>query len=742
MNLLWKNTIRIAAAAWLLASAAAAQAPLRRFDARIDTLLAAMTLEEKVAMLHGNTLMSSAGVPRLGIAEMKYSDCPFGVTQELKPRAFEPAGWSLDSATCFPTGSALAATWSPELAYQYGAAIGREARRRGKDMLLGPAINIQRLPVGGRTYEYLSEDPRLSAALAAGYTRGAQSAGVAVCLKHYALNNQELLRGSVNVIIGERAMREIYLKPFAAAVREGGALGVMAAYNKVNGWWCAENAMLLQQLLRKEWDFQGVVISDWGGTHSTVHSALNGLDIEMPGSGGGWGRGFLDQALIDSVRSGAVPMAVIDTMVRHVLRVRLAVAPVPAAEANLVMTSQPEGQKTAYAVAASSVVLLKNSGGVLPIDLTTVKNIAIIGENAVLKTAMGGWGAGVKALYEITPLQGLQERIGSRAGVHYARGYRSYAITLMGKKLTEDTPDSVNQGPDPERLAEAVALARRCDLVLFFAGTNKWIETESADRVSLRLPSGQDEIARALAAANPRLVTIIVSGGPVDLRTIDAVSPAIVQAWWNGSEGGHALADILLGKIAPSGRLPMTWPLRLEDSPAFALGTYPQKAPKGAGFGHPVPGPDAPYAEESLVGYRWYDTKNLPVMYPFGHGLSYVEFGYASLRTDKSRYGEEDTLQIMFTLTNKGQRPAEEVAQIYVHRRDARVKWPYKELKAFTRVALEAGESRKVTLAVPVRELRYWDETSRSWRLEHGRIELLVGASSRDIRLKRQVQIR
>ncbi len=723
------------------ASPLRAQARLERFDARIDTLLAAMGLEEKVAMLHGATLMSSAGVSRLGITEMKYADCPFGITQELKPHAFESAGWTLDSATYFPTGSALAAVWSPEYARRCGAAIGREARLRGKDMLLGPAINIQRLPVGGRTYEYLSEDPCLSAALAAAYTRGAQSAGIAVCLKHYALNNQELLRGSVNVLIGARALREIYLKPFEATVREGGALGIMAAYNAANGWWCSENAFLLQEVLRKDWGFQGMVVSDWGGTHSTVQAARHGLDVEMPGSGGGWGRGFFDQALIDSVKSGAVPMAVVDGMVRHVLRVRLAVAPVPAEQANTVMTSQPEGQKTAWEIAARSVVLLKNRGDLLPIDLSRVKKIAVIGENAVLKTALGGWGAGVKALYEITPLQGLQERIDGRAEVLYARGYRSYAITAMGQKLTQDTPDSVGQGPDAERLAEAVALAHSADLVLFFAGTNKWIETESRDRSSIRLPSGQDEIARALAAANPRLVTIIVSGGPVDLRVVEALSPAIVQAWWNGSEGGHALADILLGTIAPSGKLPMTWPLRLEDAPAFALGNYPQQAPKGTGFMPRSVGPDAPYSEESLVGYRWYDTRKIPVMYPFGHGLSYVAFGYSGLKTDRIRHGANDTLKVTFILRNQGRMAAEEVAQLYVHRCDAKVEWPNKELKAFARVALAAGESRQVTLAVPLQALRYWDEAARAWALEHGRLDLLVGASAGDIRLQGEVNI-
>ncbi|HPQ62585.1 MAG TPA: glycoside hydrolase family 3 N-terminal domain-containing protein, partial [Bacteroidales bacterium] len=403
----------------LLAGNAAGQvrkSALLQYDTQIDGIISRMTLEEKINMLHAKHMFVSAGIERFGIADMKYADGPFGIREEMQPDGWMPLGWTNDKATFFPTGSALAATWSPELAYAYGTAMAKEARLRGKDMLLGPAINIQRIPTGGRTYEYLSEDPFLSSRLSAGYTKGVQDNGVAVCLKHYALNNQENNRGTVNVIIGERAMREIYLPPFRAAVEEADAYGVMAAYNKVGGWWCAENDMLLNKILRDEWGFAGMVISDWGGTHSTVHSINSGLNVEMPD------KKYLGQALLDSVRAGIVSEDIIDRRVREILRVRLAIKPVPEDEANKEMTSQPAQQKVAYDVAIKSIVLLKNDG-VLPLKLKDKPVIAVIGANATQKMASGGLGAGVKALYEITPLEGLTKKIGDRAEIIYVKGY-------------------------------------------------------------------------------------------------------------------------------------------------------------------------------------------------------------------------------------------------------------------------------------------------------------------------------
>ena len=730
----------------------APQEQLTKNDARINALIAQMTLEEKVNMLHSKTNMSSAGVERLGIADIQYADGPFGIREEGIPDGFTSAGWTLDSATYFPTGSALAATWSQELAYRYGTGMGREARLRGKDVILGPAVNIQRLPVGGRTYEYLSEDPVLSAALALGYTEGVQSEGTAVCIKHFAVNNQETNRGSVNAIVGERALREIYLKPFERAIREGGAMSVMPAYNKVNGEYCSENEHLLNEILRGDWGFKGFTVSDWGGTHSTMGAMLHGLNVQMTGSN------YLGQPVIDSIATGALSEALVDEKVRQILRVRLAVEPVPANVANTVMTSQPESQAIALDVARKSVVLLKNNDRLLPLA-PGVKKIAVIGQNAVLKTQSGGMGAGVKALYEVTPLEGIRRRAGDGIEVLYAPGYKNFPGRRWGPAPAEPDPleaTAIDEPADPDLLAEAVALAREADVVLFFAGTNKNIETEGSDRQDILLPCGQEELVRALHAANPRIVSILVSGGPTDLRVLEPASPAIVQAWWNGTEGGTALAEILFGDIAPSGKLPFTFPRQLEDSPAFALGTFPDKNVGGdlfslmfrqdvlnmtpaerQAFLASLPQPESHYTEGSLVGYRWFDTQRIKPMYAFGHGLSYVDFSYEALSAKTA----SREVKVSFTLRNLGAMDADEVVQVYVRRIGSAVEWPDKELKAFGRYSLKAGASCKVTLSIPLEELRYWNEAAGAWELEHGKLKILVGAASDDIRLNTTVTI-
>ena len=438
--------------------------------------------------------------------------------------------------------------------------MGVEGRLRGKDVILGPAINIQRLPVGGRTYEYLSEDPMLAAALAVEYTKGSQDAGTAVCIKHFALNNQETNRGSVNVIADERTMRELYLKPFEAAVREGGAMVVMPAYNKVNGYYCSENEHLLNEILRGEWGFKGFTVSDWGGTHSTMGAALHGLNVQMTGSN------YLGKPLIDSVRAGKVPESVVDAKVRELLRVRYAIEAIPNEKANQGKTSLPEQQKIAYEVAKRSVVLLKNDGGLLPIK-RNVRNIAVIGYNAVAQTQRGGVGAGVKAPYEITPLMGIQNHAGN-IKVTYCEGYSMQQGRGRGVQPTMDT----------DLMIQSIKAAKDADLVIFVGGTSKSIETEGSDRQDIKLPAFQEELVAAISAVNPNIVTVIISGGPCDLQKIEKYSPAIVQGWWNGLEGGNALADVLFGNISPSGKLPFTFPIKLEDSPAYAMGNFPQRA--------------------------------------------------------------------------------------------------------------------------------------------------------------------
>lgn len=742
--------------------------PLMQNEKKITQIIKGMTLEEKVAMLHGKHMFTSEGVPSQGIADMVYADGPFGIREEMEPHSWNSIHMTTDSATFFPTGSALAATWSTEMAYKYGTGMAREARLRGKDMILGPAINIQRIPTGGRTYEYLSEDPYLSAQLSVGYTLGVQDNGVAVCIKHFALNNQETNRGSVNVIVSPRAMREIYLVPFEAAVVDGNAYGVMSAYNKINGYWCAENDELLNQILRKDWGFKGMVISDWGGTHSTVGSIKAGLNVEMPNSQ------YLGPALMDSVKAGAVAESVIDERVREILRVRMVIDPVPEDKANKEMTAKPEQAQIAYEVATQSIVLLKNDGGLLPIDLNKVKTIAVIGDNADKIMATGGVGAGVKALYEITPIAGLRNRMGDKAKIVYAQGYTSQqarggfggfggGFGGFGRRGGANANAAPAAAPKPDDTAkklqdEAVKVAKDADLVLFIGGDNRSHETEGSDRRSMMLPYDQENVLEAVAKVNPNVVFIAVAGAPVDLNRVQACCPAIVQSWFNGTEGGNALADILTGKISPSGRLPFSYPINLEDSPAYATGSFPQTdAPinqdvfvslvqedskaeemlKGAtGRG------TALYSEDLLVGYRWFDTKNKPVMYPFGYGLGYSEIEYSDFKVLDSQYRDGQDIQVQFTVKNVGKYNQYDVPQVYVHRVDAKVEWPYKELKAFEKLYLVPGMSVTTVQEIPVSWLKYWDEAKHDWVLEPGKIELLLAHDAGNVVAKAEVTIK
>ncbi len=732
---------------------------LLQYDKQIDGIISKMTVQEKTDMLHAKHMFVSAGVPGQGIADIKYADGPFGIREEMQPDNWNPLGLQNDKATFFPTGSALAATWSPELAYSYGTAMAREARLRGKDMILGPAINIQRIPTGGRTYEYLSEDPFLSSKMAVGYTKGAQENGVAVCIKHFALNNQENNRGSVNVIIGERAMREIYLPPFRAAVEEADAYGVMAAYNKVNGWWCAENDILMNKILRKEWGFAGMVISDWGGTHSTVNAIKNGLNVEMPD------KRYLGKALLDSVKAGFVSEDIINQRVREILRVRLAINPVPENEANKEVTSQPAQQKIAYGVASKSIVLLKNDG-VLPLKLGNKPVIAVIGANATQKMASGGLGAGVKTLYEITPLEGLKDRIGDKAQIIYAQGYEPVQFSFADR-FRKKTPEEIEKASRQKELTaqkltkEAVEASSKADIVIFVGGDNRAIETEGSDRENIFLPSGQDKLIASISEVNRNIITVLTSGAPNDLNVVEPLSKALLISWFNGSEGGNALADVILGIISPSGRLPFTLPFKLEDSPAYALHNYPQGDKNSDVFANLVSKTDAAgksvteqdksqksdpnsayYSEESLLGYRWYDTKNISVKYPFGFGLTYTTFDYSNLKTNKEKYGKNDVIIVSFSLNNTGKMSADEVVQLYIHRINPSVSWPEKELKAFSRIPLNPTESKTVRLEIPVKSLMFWNESTQSWDNDLCRVELLVGASAADIRLKKEITLR
>ena len=529
-------------------------------------------------------------------------------------------------------------------------------------------------------------------------------------------------------------------------------MSVMPAYNKVNGDYCSENEHLLNEILRGEWGFKGFTVSDWGGTHSTMGAMLHGLNVQMTGDN------YLGQPVIDSIATGALTEKLVDEKVKQILRVRYAIEAIPDDVANTQMTSQPECQQIAKAVAEKSIVLLKNEGALLPLA-KDIKKIAVIGQNAVLKTQSGGMGAGVKALYEVTPLEGIQKRAGKDVEVLYAPGYKNFPGRRWGPAPAKANPleaAAIDEPADKALLAEAVKLAKEADVVIFFGGTNKSIETEGSDRANIDLPTGQNEVVKALYAANTNLVTVLISGGPTDLRQLEPVSPAIVQGWWNGTEGGTALAEVLFGDIAPSGKLPFTFPARLEDSPAFALGNFPDKTQGGdlftlmyredvlkmspaerQAFIDALPKPTSKYTEGSLVGYRWFDTKEIKPMYAFGHGLSYVSFAYGPMTASATA----DVVKVSFDLCNEGQMAADEVVQLYVSRPEATVEWPAKELKSFARVSLNGGEKKTVTLEIPVKDLRYWNVEKNAWDLEHGKLQLLLGAASDDIRQQAEVTL-
>lgn len=679
-------------------------------EKRIDSIVSVMTLEEKVAMLCGNGLFSSAGVERLGIPELHYTDGPFGIREELGKNSWAPLGWKTDSATFFPTGSALAATWNPELAYKYGTGIGEEAKTRGKDILLGPAVNITRTPVNGRTFEYFSEDPLLNAKLTVGYIKGVQDRGVAACVKHFAVNNQETNRGAVDVKLDERTLREIYLPAFKAAVTEAGVYTVMSAYNKIRGHYCAENDYLLNKILRDEWGFKGFVMSDWGGTHSTVNSALNGLDVEM-GT-----KLFFNNKLLEAVKKGDVPVSVIDEKVRRILRVNFFAHSTPApAEGSVVST--PAHGKIVYDVALQSIVLLKNSANLLPLNLKNVKSIAVIGDNATHKHAFGGFGAGVKARYEVTPLDGLKAKVGSKAVLNVVQGYKPKFLPRKGQGFGKELDNT----PNMDLIKEAVEAAKKSDVAIIFAGTNHDVETEATDRKDIELPFGQDELIKAVSAVNKNTIVVVVAAAPCNLKPTSDVCSTIVWSWYNGSQGGNALADILLGNANPSGRLPLSFPVKLEDSPAHALKAFPGDR-------------TVTYAEGILVGYRWFTTKQIKPMYPFGYGLSYTSFQYSGLKTDKPAYSRTDSITVTLKIKNTGKRAGMETVQLYAGKPDSKVLRSVKELRAFKKVEVGAGKESAVTMKIAVSDLAYFDESQMKWVVEPGTYSLMAAASSEDVK--------
>lgn len=720
-----KRVVLSLAGLWTVVSAGASGVlsvdSVRQAEERVEAILGRMTLEEKIAMVHAQAMFSSPGVPRLGIPELWMSDGPHGVRAEINWSNFDYAGWTSDYCTAFPALTCLAATFNPELAYAYGVAVGEEARYRNKDVLLGPGVNIYRTPLNGRNFEYMGEDPLLASRMAVPYIQGLQSNGVAACVKHYALNNQETWRHWVNVTLSDRALHEIYLPAFKACVEEGGAWCVMGSYNRIRGPHGCHNDFLLNGILKKDWKFDGVVVSDWGGVHDTREAALCGLDVEM----GTWTDGlksygetafdnyYMAGPLLELVRSGEIAESVIDDKVRRLLRLTMRTKLNPARPLGSLATQEHAG--VARRIAEEGIVLLKNDNGFFPIEKGRYEKILVIGENAVKQLTLGGGSSELKVRHEISPLEGLQQEYGSGVIVH-TLGYGS-GLSVYGREV-----ESPYDADSLRRLA--VKMAADAHVVLFVGGLNKnhLQDCEAGDRISYDLPFGQNELLEQIVAVNRNVGVVLVGGNAVAMPWLDRVQ-GVMQAWYLGSEAGAALARVIAGEVNPSGKLPFTFPEKLADNGAHAFG---EKS-------YPGIGGEQTYMEDILVGYRWHDTKKIQPRFPFGYGLSYTTFTCGKASADRKAYAKGDSVVVRMTLGNNGGRAGAETVQVYVGQGHLLVVRPVKELKAFRKVFLEAGESCEVRFELPVADFAFYDEKSGGWKVESDKYILYCGTSSGDI---------
>ena len=704
-------------------------------ERRIDDAMSRMTLQEKINILHAQSKFSSRGVPRLGFPDFWTDDGPHGVRPDVLWDEWEQAGQTNDSCVAFPALTCLAATWNPSLAWHYGRSLGEEARYRGKDMILGPGVNILRTPLGGRNFEYMGEDPWLVSTMVVPYIRGLQSNGVAACVKHFALNNDEENRHQVNVKVSDRALHEIYLPAFHAAVTKGGAWGLMGAYNLYRDEHNCHNEYLLKDLLKGQWGFDGVVVSDWGGCHDTDQAVNNGLDMEFgswtdglhTGASNAYDSYYLANAYRDGLLSGKYSMQTLNDKVRRVLR--LFFRTTMARRGHGALCSDAHYQ-TARRIADEGIVLLQNRGDVLPLDLSHRPTVLVVGENAIKMMTVGGGSSSLKAQREISPLDGLKARLKDVATVEYERGYVGDTTgAYNGVTTGQDLTDSRSR---QQLIADAVAKARKANYVIIVGGLNKsdYQDCEGHDRKEYGLPYGQDELVEALAKANRRVVFVNISGNPVAMPWHDRVA-AIVQGWYGGSESGEALADVLSGDVCPSGKLPFTWPVKLQDVGAHALKTYPGTWRDG----HKII--DETYSEGVYVGYRWTEAKHIRPLFAFGHGLGYTTFKLSDLRLSSPTLTAADSLTVTVNVRNTGHRAGAETVQLYIHDDKCSVDRPVKELKGFAKVALQPGESKDVKIVIGRDALSFYDEKQGAWTAEPGTFMALVGNASDNIVLKR-----
>ncbi len=701
----------------------------QQIENRIEDALSRMTLDEKIAVIHAQSKFSSPGVKRLGFPDLWTDDGPHGVRPDVLWDEWEQAGQTNDSCVAFPALTCLAASWNPEMSKIYGENLAEEALYRNKNVMLGPGVNIYRSPLCGRNFEYMGEDPYLASRMVIPYVKGLQSKGVASCVKHYALNNDEEYRHQVNVIVSERALHEIYLPAFRAAVTEGGAWSIMGAYNLYKNQHNCHNDIMLNKILKQDWQFDGVVVSDWGGCHDTEEAIKNGLDLEF----GSWTDGltmgatnaydqyYLALAYKKLIKEGKYTTKELDEKVRRVLRLFYRTT---------MNRNRPMGflcseshYEAALKIATEGIVLLKNDNNILPIS--NGKRILVVGENAIKMMTVGGGSSSLKVQKEILPLDGIRTRF-DKSTVEYARGYvgdtvQSYNGVTVGRSLYESRSES-------QLTQEAVNKARVADVVIFIGGLNKsdYQDCEGHDRKQYGLPYNQDKLIEALAAANPNTVVVNISGNSVAMPWISKVS-AIVQAWYLGSESGEAIASILSGDTNPSGKLPFTWYSDLNQCGAHFTGSYP-------GTWRPAHDIiDEEYKEDIFVGYRFTDKNKLKPLFPFGHGLSYTTFEISEPKADKNIMTENDKINISVTIKNTGKVSGSQVLQLYISDLQSSVIRPVKELKGFQKVYLTPGETREITFSIDKSALSFYDDKTHSWTAEKGKFSAFIGLSAGEI---------